>query len=114
MKYLMLVCRDPAIELTPEQRAAMRDSVIAWVDEMEGRGILLPGGHELRPVSDARTVRIRRGEVLISDGPFAETKEQIGGVRRPGLRQLGRGAGGGGQAPGGSARCDRRALVLGI
>jgi hypothetical protein len=34
MKYLMLVCRDPAIELTPEQRAAMRDSVIAWVDEM--------------------------------------------------------------------------------
>ena len=79
MKYLMLVCRDPAIELTPEQRAAMRDSVIAWVDEMEGRGILLPGGHELRPVSDARTVRIRRGEVLISDGPFAETKEQIGG-----------------------------------
>jgi hypothetical protein len=79
MKYLMLVCRDPAIELTPQQRAAMRDSVIAWVDEMEGRGILLPGGHELRPVSDARTVRIRDEEVLISDGPFAETKEQIAG-----------------------------------
>ena len=79
MKYLMLVCRDPAIKLTPQERAAMRDSVIAWVDEMEGRGILLPGGHELRPVSDARTVRIRRDQVLISDGPFAETKEQIGG-----------------------------------
>jgi hypothetical protein len=79
MKYLMLVCRDPAIKLTPEERAAMRDSVIAWVDEMEGRGILLPGGHELRPVSDGRTVRVRHGEVLISDGPFAETKEQIGG-----------------------------------
>jgi hypothetical protein len=53
--------------------------VVAWVDEMEGRGILLPGGHELRPVSDARTVRVRSDEVLISDGPFAETKEQIGG-----------------------------------
>jgi hypothetical protein len=79
MKYLMLVCRDPAIELTPQQRAAMRDAVIAWVDEMEGRGILLPGGHEPRPVSDARTVRIRGDEVLISDGPFAETKEQIAG-----------------------------------
>ncbi len=79
MKYLMLVCRDPAIGMTPEQRAAMRDSVIAWVDELEDRGILLPGGHELRPVSDARTVRIRSGEVLISDGPFAETKEQIAG-----------------------------------
>ena len=78
MKYLMLICRDPAIKLTPEERAAMRDSVVAWVDEMEGRGILLPGGHELRPVSDARTVRVRSDEVLISDGPFAETKEQIG------------------------------------
>jgi len=53
--------------------------VVAWVDEMEGRGILLPGGHELRPVSDARTVRIRRDQVLVSDGPFTETKEHIGG-----------------------------------
>ena len=79
MRYLMLVCRDPAIELTPEDRAGMRDSVVAWVDEMEGRGILLPGGHELRPVSDARTVRIRRDQVLVSDGPFTETKEHIGG-----------------------------------
>ena len=33
--------------------------VEAWVAEMEGRGVLLPGGHELRPVSDARTVRVR-------------------------------------------------------
>ena len=79
MKYLMLVCRDPAIELTPEERAAMPGWVEAWVDEMEGRGVLLPGGHELRPVSDARTVRVRGDEVLISDGPFAETKEQIAG-----------------------------------
>jgi hypothetical protein len=79
MKYLMLVCRDPGIEMTAEQRSAMRDGVIAWVDELEGRGILLPGGHELRPGSDGRTVRIRADEVLISDGPFAETKEQIAG-----------------------------------
>ena len=79
MKYLMLVCRDPAIELTPEDRAGMREGVVAWVDEMEGRGVLLPGGHELRPVSDARTVRVRGDEVLISDGPFAETKELMVG-----------------------------------
>ena len=79
MKYPMLVCRDPAIELTPEDRAAMRAGVVAWVDEMEGRGILQPGGHELRPASYGRTVRVRGGEALISDGPFAETKEQIGG-----------------------------------
>jgi hypothetical protein len=79
MKYLMLICRDPAIKLTPEERAAMPGWVDACVDEMEGRGILLPGGHELRPGSDGRTVRVRSGDVLISDGPFAETEEQIGG-----------------------------------
>lgn len=79
MKYLLLICRDPAIELNQEDRAAMPGWVTAWVDEMEGRGVLLPGGNELRPVSDATTVRVRSGEVLIADGPFAETKEQIGG-----------------------------------
>jgi hypothetical protein len=79
MKYPMLICRDPAFKLTPEQRGAMLGRVDAWADEMEGRSILLPGGHELRPGSDGRTVRVRSGDVLISDGPFAETKEQIGG-----------------------------------
>ena len=40
---------------------------------------MLQGGERLRPTSDATTVRVRDGEVLTSDGPFAETKEQIGG-----------------------------------
>lgn len=55
MRYLMLVCRDPAITMTPEERAAMRDSVIAWVEEMAGRGILLPGGSQgwRRPAASA-------------------------------------------------------------
>ena len=37
------------------------------------------GGARLRPSSDAATVRVRDGEMLVSDGPFAETKEQVGG-----------------------------------
>jgi hypothetical protein len=45
---------------------------------MEATGVKLYGGR-LRPVSDAVTVRVRGREVLVSDGPFAETKEQIGG-----------------------------------
>ena len=45
---------------------------------MDGRGVRLQGG-PLRSVSEATTVRVRGGEVLVSDGPFAETKEQIGG-----------------------------------
>ncbi len=45
---------------------------------MEGRSVRLQG-HQLRPVSDASTVRVRDGEVLVADGPFAETREQIAG-----------------------------------
>jgi len=45
---------------------------------MERRGVRVLG-QRLRSVSDSTTVRVREGEVLVSDGPFAETKEQIGG-----------------------------------
>jgi hypothetical protein len=51
----------------------------AWADELTRRGVFV-GGEVLRPASDARTVRVRAGEVLLADGPFAETKEQVGGV----------------------------------
>ena len=45
---------------------------------MEGRGVR-KSGDRLRPAADATTVRVRDDEVLLSDGPFAETKEQMGG-----------------------------------
>jgi hypothetical protein len=73
MKYLLLICVDESVEVSPEEAA-----VEPWVAEMDGRGVRLFGGR-LRPVSDATTVRVRDGELLVSDGPFAETKEQIGG-----------------------------------
>ena len=47
-------------------------------EDMTKRGVL-QGGERLHPTSDATTVQVRNGEVLTSDGPFAETKEQIGG-----------------------------------
>ena len=50
----------------------------AWFEEMTRRGVRLDGDR-LRPVSDATSVRVRDGELLVADGPFAETKEQIGG-----------------------------------
>jgi hypothetical protein len=49
-----------------------------WVSELESTGVKLHGGH-LRPVREAVTLRIRAGERLLTDGPFAETKEQIAG-----------------------------------
>jgi hypothetical protein len=79
MRYMLLVCRDKAIELSPEQRGTIGPEVEAWVREMEGRGVLQPGGGELRPVEDATTLRVRQGEVVLADSPFAETKEQIAG-----------------------------------
>jgi hypothetical protein len=78
MKYLMFVCIDEAIDLSPEEGAQMGAAADAWVEEMAGRGIRLTG-QRLRPVSDATTVQVRGGEVMIADGPFAETKEQIAG-----------------------------------
>lgn len=54
------------------------DNVGEWVDEVEARGVS-EYGERLRPGQDATTVRVRAGEVLVSDGPFSEAKETIGG-----------------------------------
>src|SRR5215467_13192339 len=78
MKYLLLVCADEAIELPAEESAALQRDALAWMKEMDDRGVRVRG-HRLRDVSDATTVRMRNGELLVADGPFAETKEQIAG-----------------------------------
>jgi hypothetical protein len=78
VKYMMFVCAGEGVELSAEESAQIGPATDAWVREMDGRGIRLEG-EQLRPVSDATTVRMRGGELLISDGPFAETKEQIAG-----------------------------------
>ena len=53
-------------------------AVKSWVDQMTERGVLVHGG-ALRSAGEAAIVHVRDGEVLVSHGPFAETKEQIGG-----------------------------------
>lgn len=78
MKYVMLVCVEEGIELPAEERERIGPEAQAWVTEMEDRGVRLQG-QELAPVQDATTLRVRGGEVLIADGPFAETKEHIAG-----------------------------------
>lgn len=72
MKYLMIVCYDPAIEQIDDD-----NDIDSWVSEMDGRGVRLQG-RALDP-DDATTVRVRDGKVLVSDGPFAETKEVMVG-----------------------------------
>jgi len=78
MKYMLMICWNDSVELTAEEGAAMGRATESWVAEMDARGVRLQGDR-LRPVSDATTVRVRDNEVLIADGPFAETKEQIAG-----------------------------------
>jgi hypothetical protein len=50
----------------------------AWDDEMTDRGILTGGGR-LRPARQTTTLRVRDGELIVTDGPYAETKEQMAG-----------------------------------
>jgi len=75
MRYMMFVVADPvaaagadpdADELTIEQ----------WLDHAGERRVV---GDRLRPVSDATTVRVSNGQVLVTDGPFTESKEWIAG-----------------------------------
>jgi hypothetical protein len=56
----------------------MIEGYMAFGREVEEKGVIL-GGDALKPVAMASTVRVRDGKVQISDGPFAETKEQLGG-----------------------------------
>ena len=77
MKYLMFVCVDEALA-TPEATESVASDAMAWVEEMDGRGVRLQG-NRLEDIDTATTVRVRSGEVVLADGPFAETKEQIGG-----------------------------------
>lgn len=74
MRYLMFVVADPAAE--PYDRD--QDTIGQWVDEMTDRGISI-AGERLRPPEDASTVRVRGGQVLVTDGPFIEAKEFIAG-----------------------------------
>ena len=74
MKYMMFVCTDTK----PETDESQVPDIHAWVAENDAKGRRL-GGSVLAPASSATTVRVRGGELLISDGPFAETKEVIAG-----------------------------------
>jgi hypothetical protein len=78
MKYMLLICADENAELSAEEQAEIEPTMDAWLKDVDGRGVRLLGS-QLRPVSDATTVRMRGGDVLVADGPFAETKEQIAG-----------------------------------
>jgi hypothetical protein len=75
MRYLLMIAGD---ESTTSPDPTVTEAYGEWAKEAAERGIL-QGGERLRPTTDATTVRVRNGETLTTDGPFAETKEQLGG-----------------------------------
>jgi hypothetical protein len=78
VRYLLLVCGEDQAHKAMEADGSFVANCHAWVDEMRLRGALVATGG-LRPPDDATTVRVRDDQVLLSDGPFAETKQLIAG-----------------------------------
>jgi hypothetical protein len=80
MKYLLTIYGDESgwADATPEDIGQMMAAYEAFGREATEAGIML-GGEGLSPSATATTVRVRAGETVTSDGPFADTREQLGG-----------------------------------
>ena len=85
MRYALLICSDESLiaRTDPARTAAFTD----FADRATARG-MLRGGERLRPTTRSTIVRVRDGGVVIADGPFAETKEQIAGFYLVDCRDL--------------------------
>jgi hypothetical protein len=74
MEYLLFIATDT----DPEPADSGGTTIEEWLEEGERRGIRKQGDR-LRPAADATTVRVRKGQLLVTDGPFTESKEWIAG-----------------------------------
>lgn len=77
MKYMMLIYSDEKVWSSSEQDQCYRDSA-RLARELEAEGKYL-AANPLQPVATATSVRVRQGNKTVTDGPFAETHEQLGG-----------------------------------
>jgi len=77
---MLLICRDEPVwdKLSLAERQKIYADTVKIQEELEARGQYLDG-HPLYPSSSATSVRVRDGKRLVTDGPFAETREQLGG-----------------------------------
>ncbi len=72
MRYMMLVCSDNE----PDAQGEKPGDIEAWVNDVDSRGKRIMGDR-LRPVGEAKVVRVRGGRKMVLDGPFTESKEVI-------------------------------------
>ncbi len=80
MKYLAIICTDETADakMSPAQLGDLMKRYGAFTQDSKDKGVWV-GGNALQPTSTATTVRVRDGKTVTSDGPFAETKEQVAG-----------------------------------
>ena len=80
MKYMLMICRDEPVwdALSAAERQQIYLDTVTLSEELTARGQYL-GGHPLHGSASAASVRVRDGKRLVTDGPFAETREQLGG-----------------------------------
>ncbi len=80
MKYLLLIYGNEAqmMQMTPEQLGAQMAAYNAFTADIVKKGVF-NAGEALMPTTMATTVRVNKGKTTTTDGPFAETKEQLGG-----------------------------------
>lgn len=80
MKYLLLIYTNEAQDgkATPAEMQAVMGAYYAFTNEVKDKGVYV-AGEALQPIATATTVRVRDGKALTTDGPFAETREQLGG-----------------------------------
>lgn len=80
MQYLCLIYENEAVELnrSDEENGKIISAYMAFTEEVKENGKMV-AGDALMPTDTATTIRIRDNELMVSDGPFAETKEQLGG-----------------------------------
>src|SRR5436190_9796223 len=80
MQYMLLIYGDEKnwANMREADMKSMYAAYGAFTQELIGSGVM-KGGSELAPIANASTVRVRNGKTMTTDGPFAETKEQLGG-----------------------------------
>jgi hypothetical protein len=80
MQYAFLIYGDQQIgmNMSPEEQGNLMEAYNKFTEMVTSRGAM-KGGEALHPTTTATTVRVRDGKTLTTDGPFAETKEQLGG-----------------------------------
>jgi hypothetical protein len=89
MKYLLLCCHEEKKldSMSQSECVAMMEETMAYCEALKKSGHLI-AVEQLEPVQTAVTVRVRNGKASVTDGPFAETKEQVGGFFLINVRDL--------------------------